>query len=138
MDRSVVLAGGASARMGRDKALLIYEGEPQVRRIAALLERVAPPAYVSVRHAQAADPAFAGLRLLPDEEANIGPLAGLLSAFHHDPLSAWLVVAVDMPFLSEKSLRSLLESRDTDAYATAFRNPEIDQPSRVCAIYEPR
>lgn len=54
---------------------------------------------------QADDPAFAGLRLLRDEDEGIGPLVGLLSAFREDPGSAWLVVAVDMPFLTEESLR---------------------------------
>ena len=136
--QSLVLAGGSSTRMGRDKALLVYEGEPQVRRVAALLERLAPPAYVSVRSAQSRDPAFAGLRLLTDGDEGIGPLAGILSAFREDPACAWLVVAVDMPFLSEKTLRLLLERRDPSAFATAFRNPRIDAPEPVCAIYEPR
>ena len=136
--RSLVLAGGLSTRMGRDKALLIYNGELQVRRVARMLDRLAPPAYVSVRSAQIEDPAFAGLPLLADHQEGIGPLAGILSAFHEEPSSAWLVVAVDMPFLSETTLRRLLESRDPSAFATAFRNPEIDRPEPVCTIYEPR
>ncbi len=136
--RSIVLAGGLSTRMGQDKALLIYDREPQVRRIARMLDRLAPPAYVSVRKTQADLPAFSSLRLLPDQDEGIGPLAGLLSAFHEDPSCAWLVVAVDMPFLNEDSLRLLLEHRDPDAFATAFRNPDIDAPEPVCTIYEPR
>jgi molybdopterin-guanine dinucleotide biosynthesis protein A len=136
--KSLVLAGGASARMGRDKALLAYDGEPQVRRLVRLLEALVPPAYVSVRAAQTADPGFAGLRLLPDQDQDIGPLAGVLSAFREDPTSAWLVVAVDMPFLTEATLRQLLDCRNPEAYATAFRNPEIGQPEPVCTIYEPR
>ncbi len=136
--RSLVLAGGLSTRMGRDKALLIYKGELQVRRVATMLDRLVPPAYVSVRNAQMEDAAFAGLRLLADHQEGIGPLAGILSAFREDPLTAWLVVAVDMPFLSEATLRRLLERRDPCAFATAFRNPEIDQPEPVCTIYEPR
>lgn len=68
----------------------------------------------------------------------MGPLAGLLSAFREDPSCAWLVVAVDMPFLSEETLRWLLERRDPEAFATAFRNPEIGRPEPACAIYEPR
>jgi molybdopterin-guanine dinucleotide biosynthesis protein A len=129
--RSVVLAGGLSTRMGRDKALLVYDGEPQVRRIARMLDHLAPPACVSVRAAQADQAAYAGLRLLPDRDEGINPLAGLLSAFGENASCAWLVVAVD-------SLRLLLESRDTNVFATAFRNPDIHAPEPVCAIYEPR
>lgn len=136
--RSLVLAGGASTRMGKDKALLAYAGEPQVRRIVALLERVAPPVYVSVRRAQAAQDAFQGLRLLPDEVEDLGPLEGLLSAFRDSPVCAWLAVAVDMPLLTERALRHLVASRDPALYATAYRNPEIDGPEPLCTIYEPR
>ncbi len=134
---SLVLAGGASVRMGLDKARLVYEGEPQVRRVARLLESLAAPTYVSVRPAQAADKVFAGLRLLTDGEEGIGPLEGIIRAFHEVPNRAWLVVAVDMPFLTEEVLRHLIESRDPSRSATAFRIPEIDGPEPVCAIYEP-
>jgi molybdopterin-guanine dinucleotide biosynthesis protein A len=103
-----------------------------------MLDHVAPPASVSVRSRQAADAAFTGLRLLPDLQEGIGPLAGLLAAFREDPSCAWLVVAVDMPFLTEETLRCLVACRDPAAFATAFRNPEIDQPEPVCTIYEPR
>ncbi len=48
------------------------------------------------------------------------------------------MIAVDMPFLSEGTLRFMLDSRDPAAFATAFRNPEIDRPEPVCTIYEPR
>ena len=103
-----------------------------------MLDRLAPPTHVSVRSRQAEDPAFQGLRLLPDREEGIGPLAGLLSAFREDPACAWLVVAVDMPFLSEQTLRTLIRGRDPEVFATAFRNPVIDKPEPVCTIYEPR
>jgi len=124
--------------MGQDKALLDYGGEPHVLRIVRLLEHVAPPVYVSVRKGQTADSAFSGLRLLPDQEEGIGPMAGLLSAFREDATSPWLVVAVDLPHVSEETLRLLVEHRDPSVCATAFRNPEIGQPEPVCAIYEPR
>jgi len=134
---SLVLAGGASARMGFDKAKLRYDGEPQVRRIARTLESLAPPAWVSVRRAQAGDEVFAGLRVILDEDEGIGPMAGVLGAFRQDPNRAWLVVAVDMPFLTGGVLRRLVESRDPALYGTAYRNSD-GGPETVCAIYEPR
>ncbi len=136
--RSLVLAGGASSRMGADKALLAWDGEPQVRRVAHVLELAAPPVYVSVRRGQAARRAFKGLHLLPDQDEGVGPLEGLLSAFAEASECAWLAVAVDMPFLSEATLRYLIDHRDPAACATAFRNPETGRPEPVCAIYEPR
>ena len=63
--RSLVLAGGASTRMGTDKALLTYGEEPQARRLSRLLETVAAPVSVSVRAAQLSLPELAGMHLLP-------------------------------------------------------------------------
>jgi molybdopterin-guanine dinucleotide biosynthesis protein A len=135
--QSLVLAGGASRRMGIDKALISYHGEPQVRRLAAMMESVAGPAYVSVRRGQLDDPVFQGLRLLCDQVENIGPLAGILAAFTQEPGCAWLVAAVDLPWISAGTLQRLLRARDPACFATAYRIPHTDRPEPVCAIYEP-
>jgi molybdopterin-guanine dinucleotide biosynthesis protein A len=124
--------------MGADKALLSFGKGPQVQRVAGMLERLCPPVFVSVRRGQLAEPALAGLNLLPDQEEGVGPLEGLLSAFRKDPHTAWLAVAVDMPYLTEATLRRLLEKRDASVFATVFRNPQTNRPEPVCAIYEPR
>jgi molybdopterin-guanine dinucleotide biosynthesis protein A len=136
--RSVVLAGGASRRMGSDKALLGYHGVPQVRHLAGMLESIASPVFVSARKAQLHEPAFEGLRLLVDPVEGIGPLAGLLAAFAREPDCAWMAVAVDMPWITAATLERLRDARDQLAYATAYRIPETDLPEPVCAIYEPR
>ena len=135
--QSLVLAGGASKRMGIDKALLSYHGEPQVHRLAAMMEGVAGPVYVSVRKSQLGEPGFQGLRLLCDQVENIGPLAGLLAAFAHAPGCAWLVAAVDLPWISTATLERLIKARDPSCFATAYRIPQTDLPEPVCAIYEP-
>jgi len=124
--------------MGADKALLDFFGVPQVRRLASLLEYIAPPVYVSVRESQIHEEGFAGLRHLPDRIDGIGPMAGLLAAFALDPVSAWLVVAVDLPWLTAATVKELLAARDHRMYATAFRIHGTDRPEPVCAIYEPR
>ena len=118
--------------MGVDKALLVYEGEPQVRRVAGMLERIAPPVYVSVRRAQVSNQAFAGMRLLPDQEEGVGPLEGLLSAFRESDACAWLVVAVDMPFLSQAAVQRLVESRDPISSPPRIATRPPTAPSR-CA-----
>jgi molybdenum cofactor guanylyltransferase len=124
--------------MGVDKALLVYHGLPQVRRLAELMESVAPPVSVSARREQADRPGFDGLDIVLDQFEGIGPLAGLLAAFAHDPGSAWLVAAVDMPWITQETLEKLVHARDPSAHATAYRNPSTGKPEPVCAIYEPR
>jgi molybdopterin-guanine dinucleotide biosynthesis protein A len=135
--QSLVLAGGASRRMGIDKALINYHGEPQVRRLAGMMENAAGPVYVSVRKGQLSEPGFKELRMLCDQEEGIGPLAGVLAAFAHEPGCAWLVTAVDLPWITMATLEKLLRARDPLCFATAYRIPHTDLPEPVCAIYEP-
>ncbi|HEX5418469.1 MAG TPA: NTP transferase domain-containing protein [Gammaproteobacteria bacterium] len=133
----LVLAGGESRRMGRDKGALVIGGEPQVRRAWRLLNRFCVGAYVSAREGQASEPAYAGLPLILDREAGLGPAAGLMAAWREHPEAAWLVLAADMPLVDAGLLAELIRGRDPERLATVFRQPEgWLQP--LCAIWEPR
>jgi molybdopterin-guanine dinucleotide biosynthesis protein A len=123
--------------MGEDKALLRYHSLPQVHWMADMMARVAPPVCVSARRDQARLPGFLGLTIICDEVEGIGPLAGLLAAFAHNPAAAWLVTAVDMPWITAATLQRLVDARDPAMHATAYRNPWTDTPEPMCAIYEP-
>ncbi|HEY8052455.1 MAG: NTP transferase domain-containing protein [Steroidobacterales bacterium] len=135
----LVLAGGRSTRMGRDKAALPYgDGVPQLERAVALLGRHAQRVYVSVRADQAADPLRARFAQIRDVLENIGPMAGLLAAQAQHPQVAWLVLACDLPLLDDASLAHLVSKRDATRAATAYRSSHDGLPEPLCAIYEPR
>ena len=75
----VLLAGGESRRMGRDKRVLRLGGETLLRRNLAFLGGVFPVVGLSVRNAdQAPDDLPAGVVVIPDEVPG-SPLAGLAS-----------------------------------------------------------
>ncbi|UYZ62437.1 NTP transferase domain-containing protein [Hymenobacter weizhouensis] len=137
--RGLVLAGGQSQRMGQDKGRLAYHGQEQRAHSAALLAQFCGgDVLVSCRAEQAAELEATGLRPLPDTFLGLGPLSGLLSAFQLDPDAAWLVVACDLPFLSEATLRHLVQHRHPGRMATAFRSPENEWPEPLITIWEPR
>ncbi|GAC1456711.1 MAG: hypothetical protein PVS2B3_04120 [Steroidobacteraceae bacterium] len=134
----LVLAGGRSLRMGRDKATLPYgDGTPQLERAVALLGRHAARVYVSVRADQAADPLRAQFAQIKDLHENLGPIAGLLAAQAQHPEVAWLVLACDLPLLDDASLTHLVSKRDATRTATAYRSSHDGLPEPLCAIYEP-
>ena len=54
---------------------------------------------------------------------DIGPAAGLLSAYRQDPSASWLVAACDYPFLTTAALRSLRQE-STGAVVTCFMNAD--------------
>ena len=90
----LVLAGGESSRMRRDKAALGYDGATQLERVFALLSRHVSPVFGSARAAQADEPIRAGKPLILDaatlggldlESHAGGPMVGIRSAFARFP-----------------------------------------------------
>ncbi len=134
----LVLAGGSSSRMQRDKAALEYEGQSQLARAAQLLQRHVQRVFVSVRPAQAQDPLRRTWPLIIDCLDGEGPIVGIRSALAAHPDAAWLVIACDLPFLSDSALEHLIGRRRPEASATAYRSAHDALPEPLCAIWEPR
>jgi molybdenum cofactor guanylyltransferase len=107
----VVLAGGHSSRMGRDKAYLDWQGRPLVEHMQALLMAAgAERVLVSGSY-----PEYSGV---PDTAKELGPLGGLISIAAVAADGMLLIVPVDMPRLSLPLLRNLAAA-----------------PSAACACY---
>lgn len=131
----LVLAGGESRRMGRDKALLIRDGRSQLAHIAALLEGITERVYVSSRQEQQDDPERSRFENIVDRYADIGPVAGILSAMDAHPNIDWLVVACDLPNIDATTLSFLLEKSDPKQSFTAFKSNYDGLPEPLCALY---
>ncbi len=133
----LVLAGGQSTRMRRDKAVLDYAGKPQLARAMDLIAPLVARAFVSVRPDQQRDPQRAVFPQIVDLRPGLGPLAGIEAAQQAHPHSAWLVLACDLPYLSAATLQLLIAQRDRSRLATAYRSQFDGKPEPLCAIYEP-
>ena len=79
----LVLAGGASKRMQRDKATLEYHGRPQLAWAFEFLSSRCERTFVSVRPDQVADPLRARYPQVVDSLRDIGPIAGIAAAHSH-------------------------------------------------------
>ncbi len=99
----LLLAGGASMRMGRDKAGLDWQGRPLIAHMHALLSAL-PLSKVMVSGAR---PEYAGVI---DQAPGRGPLGGIASAAQVLPDCTLLVVPVDMPRLALPLLQRLLDA----------------------------
>src|SRR5215470_13063663 len=134
---ALVLAGGRSTRMQRDKAVLNYHGRTQLEWAVTLLQPYVQRVFVSVRPDQTADPIRARFEQIVDTHENLGPVAGIMSAQAKYPDVAWLVVACDLPFLDHGTLSTLICARQPGRLATAYRSSHDVLPEPLCAIYEP-
>jgi molybdopterin-guanine dinucleotide biosynthesis protein A len=133
----LVLAGGRSTRMQRDKAALQYAGRSQLERAVELLTPLVQRVFVSVRPDQTGDPLRARFAQIVDSGEAAGPIAGIVAAQSRYPDAAWLVLACDLPLLDHETLGHLLRSRRPERQATAYRSSHDGLPEPLCAIYEP-
>lgn len=128
-----VLCGGASRRMGRDKALLPIDGVAMAARVAAALREGGCDEVVAIG-GDAIGLAQLGLTFVADEFPGEGPLGGVITALAaHAGAAAVVVVACDLPALRPATVRALvaaLPGHDV-AVATAGR------PQPVCAAWRP-
>jgi molybdopterin-guanine dinucleotide biosynthesis protein A len=135
----LVLAGGHSTRMQRDKAALEYRpGVSQLEAAMQLLEGRVARAYISVRADQSGDATRRKYPHIVDRGDVEGPIAGISAALGEHPETAWLVLACDLPFLDARTLDFLIGARDAARAATAYRSSHDGLPEPLCAIYEPR
>jgi len=132
----LVLAGGRSSRLARDKGSIDYHGVSQASWALDLLTGLCEQRFVSVRRAQLALPAYRDLPCIVDREPSEGPASGLAAAFEREPGFAWLLVAADMPLLTRSLIERLAAERDARGIVTAFRHAD-GTPEPLCAIFEP-
>lgn len=135
--KGLVLTGGKSARMGKDKSELEYHGKPQKEFVKELLENQDFETYYSVRD-------FSTPLEMTDQNAikdaffNLGPFGGICSAFQKDPNSAWFVLATDLPFVNKELVKLLLERRNPAKVATAVKGKGKQFPEPLIAVFEPK
>ena len=133
----LVLVGGKSQRMGSDKALLRYGKQgTQIEHTSTLLDTVCDRVFISQRTEQRFEcPAIA--KPIYDSIDDVkGPLCGILSAMAAHPNAHWLVLACDLPFLTQATLEKLsLEFQQHLPQLTAYQSTHDGLPEPLCAIY---
>lgn len=133
----LVLAGGKSLRMGKDKSLIEYHGIPQREYLLQRLHDLNIPVHLSCR-ADQVDQMQTAFPLLPDRIEGLGPYGAILTAMMSMPDAAWLVVATDLPFVTSETLQQLISQRNPSKVATAFLNPETGFPEPLITLWEPK
>jgi len=111
----VIQAGGASSRMGEDKALKPFLGRPLIQRVIERLTPIADEMIVTTN--RPADYEFLNMRLVADLKPGRGALGGLYTAIASAASPFVAVVACDMPFASPmliEGARRLMVEEEAD------------------------
>lgn len=125
-----ILTGGASSRMGRDKARLLFEGQTFVQRIANELCSVTK---LITMIGKASEKAGLNLPSAPDVHKNWGALGGVHAAISACRADWALVVACDLPFVTAALFARLASLRDDFDAVAAIQSD--DRPQPLCALY---
>jgi molybdopterin-guanine dinucleotide biosynthesis protein A len=131
----LVLAGGESRRMGRDKAGLRRGGESQLAYVVHLLDDLLERVFVSTRAHQQDESERSQFTQIVDRYQNMGPVAGILSAMDSYPEVDWLVVACDLPNIDAQTISHLLGHRSAEKPFTAYNSSYDGLPEPLCAVY---
>jgi molybdopterin-guanine dinucleotide biosynthesis protein A len=130
----VVLTGGASSRMGTDKAFIEIDGRALALRVADALVGAG------------ADPILAiggdldrlrtlGLDARPDRASDLGPLAGIVTALEQTDAEVVVVAACDLVSITAVAVSELLDALTDDADAVI---PRSDRLEPLMAAYRRR
>ncbi len=132
----LVLCGGKSTRMGRDKGEIAYHEKAQREHVYDLLCGLCDETYLSCNQQQSN--AIDNIPVIEDVLPGLGPVSGILSAFQNNTKVAWLTVACDLPLLDAATLAYLTEHRNQPKIATAFWDEEGKFPEPLITIWEPQ
>lgn len=123
---AVVLPGGASSRMGKDKSLLDIRGVPLIERVIAQLKGRFREVLISAdESAMFRSP---GVPVIRDQKPGQGPLMGIAAALEAARTDIVFIVACDIPTIDPRVVRRLL---------AASRNADCVVPRRSDGRWEP-
>jgi molybdopterin-guanine dinucleotide biosynthesis protein B len=129
-----ILIGGSSRRMGSPKALLPFGGGTLAECVFERLRAVSAEIYFLGCGPRPEK--LVHLPCLPDAPDYGGPLAGILSAFRHRDRADWLILAVDLPYVTTDYLREIVSRRRPGYRAAIALTPE-GHKEPLCALYSP-
>ena len=103
---AIILAGGKSSRMGRDKSLLFANSLPLIEKIVTQLKDHFPE--IIIGSSDTEKYRFLNLPVIPDLEEGKGPLMGIYSTLLRSSHEINFVVACDIPDLDMKFIHEML------------------------------
>lgn len=113
----IVIAGGKSLRMGRDKSSLVYRNQSFLERAVDLLQHFTGDIIVSLNNQITGKP----YKIISDTVQNTGPIGGLYTCLPHIKNDRALVIPVDMPLLNVDVLQYLLQQADLNKKISVFK-----------------
>ena len=125
----IILAGGKSSRMGKDKGYCTLNGKPMVLYAIDMLSQICDNIIISSNNPEYTQ---FGFPVVEDEIKNIGPLGGIYSGLKQSKTQDNFFLSCDMPMVSLELLEYILSFKnDYEAVIPLWNN----FPEPMCAYY---
>lgn len=131
----LVLAGGKSTRMGHDKGAIKWHGVEQRYFLADLLRKFCEEVFISIRSEQKHE-IKTSYKKIEDCYKDLGQYGAILTAFEKYPGKAFIVVACDLPLIDGNAVSNLINNRDPEKLATAYKSKIDGLPEPLVTIWE--
>jgi molybdopterin-guanine dinucleotide biosynthesis protein A len=135
----VILCGGDSTRMGRDKGLIPADSQTWAGSAAKKMGTLGIPVILSVSERQLPHyvQQLPNERLMADDPTLTvkGPLAGLLSVHKEYSSHDLFVLACDLPLMDPILLHDLRRRQNSNSSAQAYIYSAGGEPEPLCGIY---
>jgi len=126
----ILLAGGQSSRMGKDKGLIEFNGKPLIEHITEKVRLITDSVFIITN--QPGYDRF-GFPCFPDIKKDCGPIGGIFTGLHHSSTLKNLVLSCDTPFIPHHLIKHLVEQSGVED-ALVPRYDEKTEP--LCGVYD--
>lgn len=127
---AIILAGGQSRRMGRDKGLVSLNGKPMIQHVIDKAQSITHQVMIIANQ-----PGYQnfGDTVYPDLIPDKGPLGGIYTGLHYSQTEYNLVLSCDIPLVPVSFLKSLVNYRGKNQ---AYIPVHEKQQQPLCAVYK--
>ena len=126
----IILAGGKSSRMGKDKGLVKYAGKAMIEYSLEICRQLCNEILISTANS---DYAVYGYPLIEDEIQDIGPIGGIYASLKSAGNPKAIVLSCDTPFLKKELLELLVEKINEADMVVPYTGEQKMEP--LCACY---
>ena len=128
----IVLAGGKSSRMGKDKGTCSFKNKPLVEYAIEALKPFCGEILLSANNIDAYNKY--SYEVIPDEISSIGPLGGMFTCLKKSKTRHNIILSCDTPFITEELIKHIIENIDSENEVVApLHQPNFIEP--LCAYY---
>lgn len=126
----IILAGGQSRRMGRDKGLIPLNGQPMIYYPLKQMKELCNEILIS-SNSKSYD--FLGFKVIPDLYPGTGPMGGILSCLVQSSNEINLVIGCDMPLVTAEIFRHLIRLMGTAQICVPWHGDDHYEP--ISGVY---